>query len=289
MEPKKAADPVSGHFISQGLRLHYVEWGGKGVSPLVLVHGGRDHCRSWDPLARALSSDFRVIVPDLRGHGDSEWAKGSSYSLADYVYDLARLVSHLRLDRFALAGHSMGGMISLVYAGTFPERLTHLAVLDGVTVLPGRAPKPIHEQIASWVAELDAIAARTPRRLAGIADAAARLAAYNPRLSLEQARELATHGVRENADGTCSWKFDDYQQARAPYRLSPEQHVELWSRIACPMLLLRGDATTLPDPQAALAHFRDARRVDIAEAGHWLHHDRPKEVLAQLQEFFSMS
>jgi pimeloyl-ACP methyl ester carboxylesterase len=281
------AAPASGYFNAQGLRLHYVDWGNADAPALVLVHGGRDHCRSWGALARALVPRFHVVAPDLRGHGDSEWAKGSSYSLADYVYDLAALVRHLGLERFAMIGHSMGGMIALTYAGTFPERVTRLAVLDGVTVLPGRAPKPMHEQIANWIGELDAIAARAPRRLAGIADAAARMAAYNPRLTPELALELATHGVRRNEDGSFSWKFDDYQQARAPYRLSPQDHVQLWSRIACPMLLMRGDATTLPDPQGALAHFRDARLVRIAGAGHWLHHDRPAEVLAQLREFLA--
>jgi pimeloyl-ACP methyl ester carboxylesterase len=289
MSSTSEAAPSACFFDSHGLRLHYTDWGNHAAPVLILVHGGRDHSRSWDPLARALMTHFHVIAPDLRGHGDSDWAKGSSYSLADYVYDVARLVGQARLAEFAMIGHSMGGMVALTYAGTFPERVTRLAVLDGVVTLPGRAAQPIHEQIASWIAELDGISARAPRHFGSISEAAERLSAHNRRLTPEQALVLAGHGVKQNSNGSYSWKFDEYQQARAPYRLSPEDHAQLWSRIACATLLLRGDHSMLPDPEAALVHFRQARLVRVAGAGHWLHHDRPEEVLAELRTFLRIA
>ena len=82
-------EPKSCFYESQGLRLHYVDWGNETAPPLVLLHGGRDHCRTWDWVARALRPHFHIMAADLRGHGDSEWPKGSSYSMADHVYDLA--------------------------------------------------------------------------------------------------------------------------------------------------------------------------------------------------------
>ena len=84
--------PESRFFESQGLRLHYADWGNEAAPPLLLVHGGRDHCRSWDRIARSLQPHFHVLAPDLRGHGDSDWTKGGSYALTEYVYDLSRLV-----------------------------------------------------------------------------------------------------------------------------------------------------------------------------------------------------
>ena len=74
------SDPEDRFVQSHGLRLHYVDWGNTDAPLLVLVHGGRDHARSWDAIARALQPQFHVMAPDLRGHGDSEWASGSSYS-----------------------------------------------------------------------------------------------------------------------------------------------------------------------------------------------------------------
>jgi pimeloyl-ACP methyl ester carboxylesterase len=66
--------PTSNTFISQRLRLHYVDWGNPDAPPLILQHGGRDHCRSWDWVAEELCKDWHVICPDLRGHGDSAWS-----------------------------------------------------------------------------------------------------------------------------------------------------------------------------------------------------------------------
>src|SRR3546814_20636320 len=60
-------------YVSQRLRLHYVDWGNPDAPPLLLLHGGRDHCRNWDWVAQELRSDFHIIAPDLRGHGDSQW------------------------------------------------------------------------------------------------------------------------------------------------------------------------------------------------------------------------
>jgi pimeloyl-ACP methyl ester carboxylesterase len=231
------------------------------------------------------------MAPDLRGHGDSDWAKGSSYSLSDYVYDLTRLVHSVAVRRTAIVGHSMGGMIGLMYAGAYPDKVSHLAVLDGVTVLPGSSRAPIHEQIATWVAQLDRIAEQKNSHFRTIAEATERILAYNKRLMPDQALHLATHGVTRNADGAFRWKFDQYQQARAPYRLSPDDHVALWSRITCPTLLLRGNESFLPDPESAgvLAHFRQAHLVTIVGAGHWLHHDKLAEVLRELRLFLRIS
>lgn len=283
--------PADRFYESQGLRLHYADWGNGAAPPLILIHGGRDHCRSWDGVARALQPNFHVIAPDLRGHGDSGWAKGSSYSLSDYMYDLTRLVQSAAVQKTAIVGHSMGGMIGLMYAGTFPDKVSRLAVLDGVTVLPGSRRAPIHEQIAEWVAQLDRIADRKTHHHRSVAEAAERILTHNKRLTPEHALHLASHGVERNADGSYSWKFDEYQQARAPYRLSPDDHISLWSRITCPTLLLRGNESFLPDPETAgvLAHFRQAHSVTIAGAGHWLHHDKLDEVLGVLRRFLGIT
>lgn len=285
------AGPADRFYESQGLRLHYADWGNSAAPPLILIHGGRDHCRSWDVVARALQPHFHVMAPDLRGHGDSDWAKGSSYSLSDYVYDLTRLARSAAVHKAAIVGHSMGGIIGLMYAGTYPDKVSRLAVLDGVTVLPGSPRAPIHEQIAEWVAQLDTIAKRKTRHYRTVAEAAERISAHNKRLTPEQALHLASHAVKRNADGSYSWKFDEYQQVRAPYRLSPDDHIALWSRIACPALLLRGNESFLPDPETAgvLAHFRQAHLVMIAGAGHWLHHDKPHEVLGVLRPFLGIT
>jgi pimeloyl-ACP methyl ester carboxylesterase len=283
--------PESRFFESQGLRLHYADWGNESSPLMLLVHGGRDHCRSWDRIALSLQPHFHVVAPDLRGHGDSDWTRGGSYSLTEYVYDLSRLVRHAAAHQVTIVGHSMGGMVGLIYAGTFPNQVSALVVLDGVTVLPNVKRLPAYERISKWVSQLVDLEDREPRRYGTIEEAAAQMRTHNKRLPPELALHLATFGVRRNADNTYSWKFDPYQRARAPHRLSPEDHVSLWSRITCPTLLLHAEESFLQSPETAgLANcFQKARTETISGAGHWLHHDKPEEVLAFIWTFLGLT
>ncbi len=283
--------PHSRFFAAHGLRLHYADWGNEGAPPLLLVHGGRDHCRSFDAIARALQPHFHVLAPDLRGHGDSDWTRGGSYALTEYVYDLTRLVRHIGARQVAIAGHSMGGMVGLIYAGTFPSEVSALVVLDGVTVMPNAKTAPAQVRITKWADQLNDLEERAPRRYATIAQAAAQMRAYNKRLPEELALHLATFGVRRNDDGSYSWKFDPYQRARAPHRLSADDHVALWSRITCPVLLLHAEESFLKTPETAdlAGYFQNARSETISGAGHWLHHDRPQEVLRAMRAFLGVS
>src|SRR3954454_12065438 len=154
--------PQSRIYESHGLRLHYADWGNDGAPPLILVHGGRDHCRSWDVIARSLQPHFHVIAPDLRGHGDSDWTKGGSSALTEDVYDLAQLVRSIAAPQITLIGHSMGGVVSLIVTGSFRELLSRLGVLDGVTMLPDTPKAPTHERIGKWVRQLDRLHDRAP-------------------------------------------------------------------------------------------------------------------------------
>jgi pimeloyl-ACP methyl ester carboxylesterase len=283
--------PQSRTYESHGLRLHYADWGNEGAPTVILVHGGRDHCRSWDVVARSLQPHFHVIAPDLRGHGDSDWTKGGSYALTEYVYDLAQLVRAVAAPQVILVGHSMGGMVSLIYSGSCPQQVSRLVVLDGVTMLPDSPKPPPHERITKWIGQLDKLHGRTPRRYRTIEDAAAQMMIYNKRLSRELALHLATHGVRQNEDGTYGWKFDPYQRASAPHRLWPDDHVSLWSRITCPTLLLNAGESFLAGPRAAglERYFPQARVETIVGAGHWLHHDRPQEVIGAIRMFLGLA
>jgi pimeloyl-ACP methyl ester carboxylesterase len=231
------------------------------------------------------------VAPDLRGHGDSDWATGSSYSLSDHVYDLTCLIKSASFERVAIVSHSMGGMVSLTYAGAFPEKVSRLAVLDGVTNFPALRVKPIDVRIAEWVGDLDKTAQRKIHHYSSVADGAERILARNARLTREQAMHLATHALKRHADGEYSWKFDPYLRARAPYRLSLEDNIALWSRIACPTLLVAGSESFLPDPGTAdvLTHFRQAELVKIEGAGHWLQHDKTEQVIGVLKTFLEVS
>jgi pimeloyl-ACP methyl ester carboxylesterase len=282
--------PTSHSFFSQRLRLHYVDWGNADKPPLLLLHGGRDHCRNWDWTAEALRDQWHIIAPDLRGHGDSQWSPDGSYTMAGYLYDLAQLIHQQRLAPVTIIAHSLGGNIALRYSGIYPESVARLVAIEGLgptRMLAELAGKTIDKRMDEWIHEQRALAGRLPRRYGSIEDAFRRMQEENPHLSAEQARHLTAQGVNQNEDGTYSWKFDNYVRAWPPYDMSRRDIASLWSRIACPTLLLYGKESKSGNPadDGRAEPFRHARVVGIDGAGHWLHHDRLDEFLRIVREF----
>lgn len=298
MAPTPALDgpgPTSHTYFSQRLRLHYVDWGNEGADPLLLIHGGRDHCRNWDWVAQALRDRYHVIAPDLRGHGDSQWMVGGTYDLTDFVYDIAQLIHQKKLNPVTIIAHSMGGAVALRYAGLYPETVKKLVAIEGLGPSPKmiaeRMQKPIHERTLKWIDEMRELASRLPRRYESVEDAFSRMQGENPHLSPEQARHLTVHGVNQNEDGTYSWKFDNYVRAFSPNGFNPEEMQAIWARITCPTLLIRGTESWASDPlkDGRASHFQNARVENIEGAGHWVHHDQLPVFLDLVQDFLSES
>ncbi len=284
--------PTSHGFLSQRLRLNYVDWGNPQAPLLVLVHGGRDHARSWDWVARALGDRWHVVAPDLRGHGDSAWSPDGAYSAPFFVSDLAQLVHQLADGPCVLVGHSLGGAISLRYAGLFPETVRKLVAIEGLGLPIDSADRETEEMVARWrgfIADRRALSARAPKRYRSIDDAQARMRAENVFLSAEQARHLTLHGVIRNEDGSYSWKFDNYVRMGSPVDLSAAQMRALWRRIDCPVWLVHGADSWAEHPATGgrAACFGDARIDSFERAGHWVHHDRLDAFLAGLETFLA--
>lgn len=283
--------PTSHSLVSQRLRLHYVEWGDAGARPLLLVHGGRDHCRSWDWVAQELCRDWRVIAPDLRGHGDSAWSPDGDYAFPAYVYDFAQLVHQLGLAPVTVVAHSLGGNIALRYAGLYPQNVRRIVAIEGLGFSPRlqaqRDAMSLQELWHEWIDQRRALAGRTPRRYATLEEALARMKTENGYLSDEQARHLTVHGMSQNEDGSFSWKFDNYVRVFAPLDLPQAQLERLWNSIACPTLLCYGanSFASNPEQDGRARHFRNARVVVFPDAGHWLHHDQFVRFMAELRRF----
>lgn len=285
--------PVSSYYVSQRLKLHYVDWGNEGAPPLVLVHGGRDHARSWDWVARALRRGYRVIAPDLRGHGDSAWAFGGHYTISEYVLDVAQLIETLDLSPVILVGHSLGGAVSIHYTAIYPDRVSRLVAIEGLGPPPAILAKlrdsTPWERTAEWIEQVRAISSRMPKRYPTIEAAAKRMLEENSFLSPEQAHHLTVHGVARNEDGSFTWKFDNYIRLFYPQRWDAEEIRSLWGRITCPTLLMRGTESWAGDPSedGRMSAFRNARLVNVPDAGHWVHHDQLDVFMDHVREFLA--
>jgi pimeloyl-ACP methyl ester carboxylesterase len=283
--------PSSHAYFSQRLRLHYIDWGNDDAPPLLLIHGGRDHCRNWDWVAQAFRDKYHVIAPDLRGHGDSQWMIGGNYGMPDYVYDIAQLIHQIKLHPLRIIGHSLGGAVTLMYSGIYPQNVIKVVAIEGLgpspEMLAKRADKSTRERACEWIAAIRAMSARVPRRYPTREEAFKRMQEANPYLTPEQACHLTVHGTNQNEDGTFSWKFDNYVRAFSAFAFNVNDQVELWREITCPLLLVRGTESWGSDPSqdGRASYFRDATVVNIEKAGHWVHHDQLDRFVAVTREF----
>ena len=105
-----------------GLKLHFLDHGGRDNHWLVCIHGLTGNAHNFDALAPCLTGAYHVLALDVRGRGDSEWGPGIEYTPQNYVADLAGFLDTLAIERTTLIGTSMGGIISTLFAGGYPER-----------------------------------------------------------------------------------------------------------------------------------------------------------------------
>ena len=293
LAPSSASSGPSSHiYFSQRLRLHYVDWGNPDGPPMLLIHGGRDHCRNWDWVAEHFAKDYHIIAPDLRGHGDSQWEASGNYTQISYVYDIAQLLQQKNMHDVTVIGHSLGGAIALMYTALFPERVKKLVAIEGMGPSPSLAAKQaeisINDSVRSWVDDMRKLSGRLPRRYDTLDDAFKRMRDENPHLSEEQARHLTLHGANQNEDGTYSWKFDNYVRVFSMSGLPNEEVKKMYGEISCPTLLMRGEESWASDPVAdgrTQCFNCPIEYQSFANAGHWVHHDQLDGFVDRVSEF----
>ncbi len=272
--------------LATGIGYHVLEWAGPASSDLtfVLVHGFTDVAYAWRGVAERLATRGHVIAPDLRGHGDSDWISGGGYyHFMDYVADLDDVIRQCAKQRVVLVGHSMGGSVCGYYAGTRPDRLAALALLEGLGP-PDQSSADGPTRTAMWIDAWRAARTKQPKVIATLDDAVARLRKHDDLLSPELARELAELGTRR-VDGGYAWKHDPLHATFGPYPYRLDTAMKYWARIACPVLIVDGADSKLNlsiDERAKRrACFANHRYEIVAGAGHAIQRHQPA-ALAEL-------
>ena len=281
-------EPASHFFYSHRLKLQFWDFGSEGNPPLILVHGSRDHARNWDWVARDLRENYHVYAIDLRGHGNSAWAPGALYAFSEHVLDLSVFADIVSKGPISIIGHSLGAVVSLLYAGSFPNRVHKLVAIEGTGVGPVvDAPEPIGQRLRRWIEKVRDVDHHPARAYPDLNAAIARMQTANPFLSADVARHLTLHGTNWNADGSLVWKFDNYTRVLYPFGLTPENMSGFLSAIECPTLLFWGQQSFARDPEfdPQAQAIRNQKIVKVDQAGHWLHHDQLGIFLAETNHF----
>jgi pimeloyl-ACP methyl ester carboxylesterase len=231
-----------------GINLAYVRRG-KGT-PLVLIHGYPLDHTSWDETASLLENQFELILPDVRGFGQSTTVE-TSYTISDMADDLAGLLDHLGIDKVAFAGHSMGGYVALAFAKKYPQRVSGLGLVSSQAAADSPERKAGRYQTAADVAQkgVGMVAEAMPPKLS----ADARVQAF-ARVVIEKQSQAAVVGalkaMAERED------FNSY--------LSSSTFVKR-------MVLIHGNADMLIPIERAKeikAVMPSARFVELQNAGH---------------------
>ncbi len=276
----------------RGLKSHVRLWGPAGAPMLFLLHGWMDCSASFQFLVDAFAREWRVVAPDWRGFGQSQWQNGP-YWFPDYLADLERLLDHYSPHQPAcLIGHSMGGNVVGLYAGVRPARVAKLAILEGFGLHP-TDPAQAPGRYAKWLDQDKAGA--TLRDYADLGEFAARLMRDNPRLSQEKADFLAANFSQLRPDGRFGYAADPWHRVTNPVLYRFEEVRACWRAVTAPVLwvvardsgLYKEFSDRSEDYAARLASFRDLREAVLDDSGHMLHHDQPQRLAAVIEAFLA--
>jgi pimeloyl-ACP methyl ester carboxylesterase len=287
--------PDSLKLLANGLEHHVLEWlptGPAAGATVVLLHGYMDAAATWEAVAPSLAAEgFRVLAPDLRGYGDgARVPPGGYYHFADYVFDLADLVDQLvpQGSPLLLVGHSMGGTIANLYAGSFPERLTRLVLLEGAGP-PDNPHEVAPDRMRKWVEDVRALRGRPPRRMATRDEALRRLVGNHPRVAEDVLRGRLDALSRALPDGGLAWKADPLHGTRSPVPFFAAGWSAFARRVTCPVLFVSGGPLGWhpADEEARVSAFATLARAEIPGAGHMMHWTEPAKLTRLLLEFFA--
>ncbi|HSV59992.1 MAG TPA: alpha/beta hydrolase [Variovorax sp.] len=290
----------------RGLEHHVRIWGELSPErpPIVMLHGWMDVGASFQFVVDALAGDRPVIAPDWRGFGLTDARGTDNFWFPDYLADLDGLLDHYLPDQPAdIVGHSMGGNVSMFYAGARPQRVRRLVNLEGFG-MPQTRPEQAPARYAKWMDELKSWARgeldlQTYPELSGVAR---RLMRTNPRLAQDKADWLAAHwaGQTMRADGTPAWAIrgDAAHKIINANLYRVDEALALNRNIAAPVLAVEAADGVLKTWKTRgaeddfMARLREVPRIEFIRlegAGHMMHHDQPEQVAQLIDAFLNKS
>lgn len=270
------------------LRLAARAWGPPDGLPVLAVHGWLDNAASFDVLAPLLPG-IRLVAVDLTGHGLSDHRPpGAHYHFVDFIPDMVAAADALGWERFALLGHSMGGGIASFMAATLPERVTRVAMIEGLgppTSNPADGPVDLRKSMA----QMNALPRKRPPIYPNV-EAAIQARCEASGLSWSAATILVERGLQPIGTGF-GWRTDPRLRFVSPLYLSEEQILAYMERVQAPALLICGADGYLVKRdymQERYARIADLT-VKIVPGGHHPHLEDPEPCAGLLARFFAVA
>lgn len=275
--------PRDGFVEANGIRLHYLEWGANSSPPLVMAHANGFLAWLWHPVAQRLTSRYRVIAYDMRGHGDSD-KPPNAYHWRHLVDDLRGLLDALDLHGLPLVGHSSGGAAAACLAGERQEYASRLCLIEPIVLPP---------EVATSPAQREAMAAAARKRRQVWDSPHALMEAYRRRETFARWREdvlrlYAEHGLFRREDGHYQLKCPGEIEAQV---FENSASLDVWGvlpEIRCPTLVMQGELTDGVMGsmfQQVAGRIPGGQFLTVAGAGHLAPMERPDLVANEILRF----
>lgn len=285
LKEESPSTPAELTFEVLGLTIKAQAWGDPSNSPILAVHGWLDNSSSFFRLAPLLS-DFYVVALDCVGHGFSDHRPAQEpYNIWQDIGEIFAVADELGWTRFGLIGHSRGAVVSTLAAGTFPERISHLALLDGMAPPPIK-PEEAPEQLAQSILDC------RRRKILGVYEDKEPMIQARMHGLWSLSRGAATALVERGAkavEGGYQWCNDPLLKAASSLKLTKEQISAFIGRIQAPVKLLLAKGGTVaryPEQIKALDSFQPV----VLPGTHHFHMEEQVALVAeQLNPFFSQT
>ena len=269
------------------LRLVAKCWGNPEGFPILALHGWLDNAATFDHLAPLLP-EFRLVSLDLPGHGLSDHRpSGMSYHFTDMVVDVLEVVDALKWDYFSLLGHSMGAGIASYLAGTIPEKIKCLMLIEGlgsIVQAPEKMPENLREATNQWLQ-------RSEKKMPLYPDmeTAVKVRHNTGKIAVSSVRTLVARGLHP-VDGGFTWRSDPSLKIRSRHYLTKEQACSFLQKITAPVLLIEA-RNEKKDPwnvlmQELIPNIKNLKH-SIISGDHHLHLDNPEPVAKMICEFLN--
>ncbi|HBO15754.1 MAG TPA: alpha/beta hydrolase [Porticoccaceae bacterium] len=266
---------------SRGLSLAAKEWGSPDSRPVIALHGWLDNAATFDRMLPSMS-DLHVVALDAAGHGLSDFrSDDASYDIWLDVADVIAVADHMGWDRFTLLGHSRGAIVAVLVAGSFPDRVSHLAMIDGHVPIPATEHNAAR-QIAKAIRDHRRFGNASPSFFSSFERAVHARSNGFLALQLDAAEILAQRGVRQSERGFY-WHNDQRLKGTSSIKFTREQLQSFLAAVSAPTLLIQAQQSifTRDDKEAELfASIIGLQIVDMA-GGHHLHLESQHARVAQ--------